>query len=513
MAAGSGERIDPAPLDPAPLDSARIDPARIDPARIDPARIDPALRRLTWILVLGALAPALDTTIVNVGLAAVGRGLHTSVAVSQWTITGYLLAAAIAMPVTRWAVERFGAKQMWLFSLAMFVVGSAASGAAWNIDSLIAFRVFQGAAAGLLLPILTTLLVQAAGPQRLGRLMSVASLPMVVVPILGPVVGGVIVANLSWRWLFYVNVPICLVAFVLAWRFVPASAPSSERRPFDLLGLALLSPGLALIIYGLSQATGKSGFATASVLAPLAAGLAATAAFAVHALRRRGQPLINLRLLRVRSYSASIVVFFLAGLSLYGPLLLLALFYQSVQGHSVIVTGLLLVPQGIGSLLPRTLAGRLTDRIGPRLVVIISLVLTVLGTLAFAWAGPHTNEWLLGASLFVRGAGLAGATISVMAGAFRDVPKGDVPDASSTTRIVQQVGGSFGSAVLAVILAHQVIAHAAVTAAARGQAFDTAFLWSIGFTVLALVPAFLLPKVTAKKAAKPSEANGPKITA
>jgi MFS family permease len=432
-------------------------------------RIDPALRHLTWILVLGALAPALDTTIVNVGLAAVGRGLHAPVAITQWTITGYLLSMAMAMPVTRWATERFGAKRLWLISLAAFVVGSAASGAAWNIGSLIVFRVFQGAAAGLMLPILTTLLVNAAGPQRLGRLMAVASLPMVVVPILGPVVGGVIVNDLSWRWLFYVNVPVCLVAIVAAWRAAPADSPSPQRHPFDLLGLALLSPALALV-------------------------------FAVYAVRRSDRALINLRLLRVRSYAASVMVFFLAGLSLYGPLLLLALFYQEVQGRSVIVTGLILVPQGIGSLLPRTMAGKLTDRIGPRLVVLVSLVLTAAGTLAFAVAGPHTNEWLLAVSLFVRGAGLAGATIAVMAGAFQGVPRDKVPDASSTIRIVQQLGGSFGAAVLAVILAHQITAHAAVTAAARATAFDTAFWWSIGFTVLALLPAFLLPRISAKKA-------------
>src|SRR5579875_517072 len=481
-------------------------PAAASGERTGPARTDPALRRLTWILVLGALAPALDATIVNVGLAAVGRGLHTSVSVSQWTITGYLLAMAIAMPVTRWATERFGARRMWLAALAGFVACSAASGAAWNIGSLIAFRVVQGAAAGLLLPILTTLLVQAAGPARLGRLMSVASLPAVVVPVLGPVVGGFIVADLNWRWLFYVNVPLCLVAIAAARRVLPADPPGRGRTRLDLTGLALLSPGLALVIYGLSQATGRSGFAAAPVLIPLIAGLALMAAFCGYALRRRGQPLINLRLLRVRSYGASVIVMFLAGLSLYGPLLLLALYYQQVQGHSVIVTGLLLVPQGAGSLLPRTVAGKLTDRLGARRVVLAGLVLTAVGTLAFGWAGPHTSEWLLAGSLLVRGAGLAGATIAVMAGAFRDVPRAGVPDASSTIRIVQQVGGSFGSSVLAMILAHEVVAHAAVTPAARGLAFGTAFWWSAGFTGLALLPAFLLPRAAAGQA-RPSPAR------
>jgi EmrB/QacA subfamily drug resistance transporter len=463
-------------------------------------QITPALRRLTWILVLGSLAPALDTTIVNVALASLGRGLHTSVGTSQWTITGYLLAVAMAMPVTGWAVSRFGAKRMWLSSMPLFLAGSVAAGAAWNIGSLIAFRVIQGIGAGLMLPIVTTLLVQAAGPKRLGRLMAVASLPMVVVPIFGPVVSGLIIDHLSWRWIFYVNVPICATAFVLAWRAVPASPPATDRKPFDVLGLALLSPGLALLTYGLSEATGHNGFASATCLLPLAAGVVLVAAFVVHSLRKRENPLINLRVLRIRSSAAASSVLFLAGLSLYGPLLLLSLYYQQIQGKSAVLTGLLLAPQGIGSLLPRTVAGKLTDRIGPRLVVVTGLLLTIAGTVAFAEAGPASNGWLLAASLLVRGAGLAGVTIAVMAGAFQGVPKAEVPDASSTTRIVLQVGGSLGAAVLAVILAHQ-FSHGAATVAAHATAFDTAFWWSIGFSVVALLPALLLPNVSAKKAA------------
>jgi len=467
-------------------------------------QITPALRRLTWILVLGSLAPSLDTTIVNVALASIGRGLHTSVGTSQWTITGYLLAVAMAMPVTGWMASRFGAKRMWLSSMTLFLAGSVASGAAWNIGSLITFRVIQGLGAGLMLPIVTTLLVQAAGPKRLGRLMATASLPMVVVPIFGPVVSGLIIDHLSWRWIFYVNVPICVAAFILAWRAVPANAPAATRKPFDILGLALLSPGLALLTFGLSEATGHNGFASATCLVSLIAGAALVAAFVVHSLRKRENPLVNLRVLRIRSSAAASSVLFLAGLSLYGPLLVLSLYYQQIQGRSAILTGLLLAPQGIGSLLPRTVAGKLTDRIGPRLVVVTGLLLTIVGTLAFAEAGVHTNGWLLAVSLAVRGAGLAGVTIAVMAGAFQGVPKAEVPDASSTTRIVLQVGGSFGAAVLAVILASK-FSHGAATAAAHAAAFDTAFWWSIGFSVVALLPAMLLPNISTKKAAAKAE--------
>jgi EmrB/QacA subfamily drug resistance transporter len=452
--------------------------------------LEPALRRLVWILVLGALAPALDTTIVNVALPTLGRDLDASVATSQWTITGYLLAIAIAMPVTGWATVRFGGKRMWLASLGVFLAGSALAGAAWSIGSLIVFRLLQGVGAGLMLPIVTTLLVQAAGPRRLGRLIAIASLPVVVVPIFGPVIGGLIVDNASWRWVFYVNVPICLAAIGLAWRAIPADPPARRPGPFDLVGLLLLSPGLALLVYGLSQASG--GFAATRAIVPLLLGLALAAAFVVHALRRRESPLIDLRILRIRSYAAAMAVFSLTGLSLYGPLLLFSLYYQEVQGRSVLATGLLLAPQGLGSLLPRTIVGRLTDTIGPRLIVIAGLLLTTLGTVVFTQAGPGTSEWLLAAALFVRGAGLSSVTIAVMAGAFREVRAAEVPDASAATRIVQQIGGSFGAAVLAVILARE-LGHHTLTAAARGHAFDTAFWWAIAFSLLPLLPALALP--------------------
>ena len=412
---------------------------------------------------------------------------------TQWTITGYLLAMAMAMPITGWATQRLGAKRLWIASLMVFVAGSALSGAAWNIDILIVFRVVQGAAAGIMTPLLITILVQAAGPGRLGRMMAIASLPVVVVPTLGPVVGGLIVTSLSWRWIFYVNVPICAAAIVLAWRAMRTIVPTGERHPFDLVGLLTLSPGLALLFYGLAQVSGPAGFANAAVVVPIVVGAAFLAAFGVHATRRHDGPLVNVRVLRIPSFAAAAGVFLLAGLSLYGPLLLLGLYYQDIQGKSALITGLLLAPQGIGSLLPRTLAGKLTDRVGPRLVVIPGLALTVVGTLAFGLAGPAPSDWLLSASLVVRGAGLGAVTIAVMAGAFQGVPHREVPDASTMMRIVQQVGGSFGAAVLAVILASQLASHTVLTAASRVAAFDTSFWWAIGLTVLALVPALLLP--------------------
>lgn len=466
-----------------------------DMAAAPEAKTDPTLRKQVWILVLGALTPALDTTIVNVAIPHIGHALNTATATAQWVITGYLLAMGIAMPVTRWATARFGGKRMWLFSLALFLACSMLSGLAWNTGSLIAFRVVQGAAAGLIMPIVTTMLVYAAGPKRLGKVMATASLPAVVVPIFGPVIGGLIVGSLDWRWVFFVNVPICLAAMYFAWRALPGQAPAKQPPRLDVVGLALLAPGLGLTIYGVTRASGTGGFTAPQAWAPLLTGLALTAVFAIYVLRTPATALINLATLRIRSVSAASSVLFLSGLSVYGPLLLVSLYYQQLKGQSVVLTGLLLAPQGIGSLLPRGSAGKITDRLGPRRVVLAGLLLTALGTMAFVWAGPNTSEWLLAASLFIRGAGLAPVTIAVQAGAFADAPPELVPDASSITRIVQQIGGSLGTAILTIILTThtgQPGGHAA--------AFNTAFAWSIGFTLAALIPALLLPGRQTRKA-------------
>ena len=422
--------------------------------------------RLAAILLVGAIAALLDTTIVNVAIRTIGQDLHAPLGTVQWVMTGYLLSHAMVIPLSGWALARFGGRATWLTALSIFLAASVAAGAAWNIGSLIAFRVVQGIGGGLLVPVLTTLLVQAAGGRPLGKLMATVSLPAVLVPILGPVAGGLIVSNLSWRWIFYVNVPICLVALVLAWRGMSPSRGTAAAPRLDVAGLALLSPAVALMLYGLAQVSGDGGFAHRGVLIPLAAGAVLLASFIAWALRphRRVTPLIDLRLLRVRSFSAASGLMFISGLSMYGALFLLPLYYQQVRGASALGAGLLLARRA-SARCPRTLAGRLTDRIGPRPVVLAGMAIAAAGTVPFALAGAHTSELLLSLVLVVRGAGLTTANIALMAGAFTGLPRGSVPDASSVTRIMQQVGGSFGTAVLAVILV--------------GRSFQATFWWSV----------------------------------
>ncbi len=446
-------------------------------------KLDPKVIKLAVVLLTGAIAALLDTTVVNVALKTIGADLHAPLAQTQWILTGYLLTFGMVIPFSGWALARFGGKVTWMASLSLFLAGSIASGLAWNIESLIAFRVVQGIGGGMLVPVFMTLLIQAAGGRSLGRLMATITLPAVVVPILGPVIGGLIVSNLSWRWIFYVNVPLCAAALLLAWRFVPGRGPSAGPRPrLDIVGIALLSPAVALLLYGLAQVSSSGGFGQPKVLVPLAAGVVLLAVFLLRALRTPdGEGVIDVRLFRMRSFSAASALMFGSGLSMYGALLLLPLYYQQLRGYSPLDAGLLMAPQGVGSLLPRMFAGKVTDRMGPRPVVMVGMALAALGTAPFIFAGPHTNLVWLSLVLVVRGAGLSAATISLQAGAFIGLPREKVPDASSATRIILQVGGSFGTGVLAVILAST-------------GSFHTTFAWATGFTAATAVAAPLLAK-------------------
>jgi EmrB/QacA subfamily drug resistance transporter len=439
---------------------------------------------LALVLVLGLVAPLLDSTIVNVAVPTLRTDLHTTVSTIQWVATAYLLTMALAIPVTGWATRRFGARRVWIAALWIFLAGSVLSGLSWNIGSLIAFRALQGVGAGLLIPIMQTLLFGAAQGRPSGSTMALVSLPALLGPVFGPVIGALIVGHLDWRWIFYVNPPICLLAIVLAIKFLPRDTGDRTHR-LDLTGLLLLSPGLALAIYGLSQLGNRGHMTDPTVLYPLLGGALLLVAFAWHALHTAGEPLLDLRLFKVRSFSAATALMFLSGLSSFGALLLLPLYFQQLRGESVLTAGLLMAPQGIGIGLSRV-ATAFVERWGARRTVLIAVLLVIAGTLPFAFAGPHTSQLTLALALVVRGTGLGAILITVLFGAYEGLSQAQVPHASTATRIMQQLGGSFGTAILAVVLQRGLATHPAA-------AFDLAFRWALLLALPALVAVYFLP--------------------
>jgi EmrB/QacA subfamily drug resistance transporter len=452
-------------------------------------KIDPKVFKTALILIVGALAVVFDTTIVSVALHKLSADLHVPVSTIQWVTTGYLLALAVAVPLSIWALARFGGKRVWMFALTVFLVGSIGSSLAWNADALIGWRVVQGIGGGLMLPVMTTLVMQAAAGRALGKTVTWIAFPALLGPILGPLVGGAIITSLSWRFMFWVNVPFCVVGLILAGLYLAKDAAPSVKPKLDVWGLVLLAPGFAAVILGLSNAGSANGFAHADVLVPLAIGVAFLVAFTLYALRRR-DPLVDVRLLATRSVGSSSSILFLSGFALYGVMLLLPLYYQEVRGATALDAGIMLVPQGIGTLISRQIAGPLTDKIGARPIALVGFVIVAAATVPFCFVDQNSNEWLLALWLVIRGIGLGAVTMPVMTASYVGLDRAKIPHSSVLTRITQQLGGSFGTAVLAVILER------AITTSGSGgmiNGFHVAFWWATGFAVLAMVLCIWLP--------------------
>jgi EmrB/QacA subfamily drug resistance transporter len=478
--------------------------------------LDREILLLGSVVLAGMIMAILDATIVNVAIPTLGGEFHTSISTIQWVLTGYLLALASVIPLTGWACDRFGAKRVWIASLLVFMAGSALAGAAWSIDSLIAFRVLQGFGAGLIMPVGQTILAQAAGPQRIGRVMSVVGIPMLLAPIFGPVIGGAIVDQVSWRWIFFVNLPLGLVGLVLASRLLPDVAPRNSGR-LDLRGLALLSPGIAIFVYGMSEAATAGAFAARTV-AGVAVGFVLVALFVRHARSRGRSALIDVSLFVRRGFAAAAATNLFIGTALFGALILLPLYYQLVRGETPLDTGLLLVPQGVGAALAMPIAGRLTDEIGARVVIPIGIVLALLGTAAYTQVGADTPYPLLAGALFVIGLGLGSTVMPSMAVAYQTVPREAVAQATSAINVVQRIAGSIGTALLAVVLQRAIAtsvagldggigAIAGLSPGERAQsgpaladAFGRTFWVAFAVLALALVPALLLPRIAAHRA-------------
>ena len=451
-------------------------------------RIDPYVWRVASVVIVGSMMSILDTTIVNVALATLGHDLHTTISGIQWVVTGYMLALAAVIPVTGWAARRVGAKRIYLVSLVLFTLGSALCGLAQTSTQLILFRVLQGLGGGMILPIGQLMMAEAAGPQRMGRVMSLVAVPMMLAPILGPTVGGLIIDNASWRWIFYVNVPIGVIAVIAAVRILPSVKPAPTDR-LDVLGLGLMGGGLVLLTYGLAEIGTLGSFTALRVLLPGLGGLALIAAFILHALRARF-PLLDVRLYKRPTFSSASFAMFCLAAALFGSMILLPLYWQNVRHFSVVDTGLLTGPQGLGMALVMPLAGKLTDRFGGGPVALAGVCVTALASIPFGLISAHTSVPYLEGAMFFRGIGTGFAFMPAMTAAFAALERSELSHATPQLNVLQRVGGSIGVAVLAVVLQRSLAG--VHTLAGQGSAYGTAFWWSAGLTALAIIPCVIL---------------------
>lgn len=445
-----------------------------------------AVPREVWqisaVVVVGAFMAQLDGALVNIGLATIAGNLNSSLQTAQWIVSGYLLALVVGLPLCGWASRRVGPTRLWLWSVAAFTVTSVLCAVAGNIQLLIVFRVLQGIAGGLLLPVGQTVIAQAAGREAMGRVMSVVGAALVLAPALGPIAGGLLIAHASWPWLFLINIPVGLLALWLGFRILPRSTPQPVSG-FDVTGFALVGLGLPAVTYAISSYGDNKDFGAPSFYGPLVAGAVVLVGFVLYS-RRRSEPLLNLGLFAGRVFTAASVASFFAGAIQYGALVVWALYFQMVRGYGVVDSGLAMVGFALGAgLLP--ISGRLVDRFGGGPVALVGAVLTVVAAVPAALLPGGASLAEVEVFLFLLGVANALSVIPSSTAAYVSVRPPQVPDAVTLINIFLRLGGAVGASLCIAVLGGLTGDKAALV-----SAFHAAF-WCVAgfgavFTVFAL---------------------------
>lgn len=461
-------------------------------------RVDPRVWKIMGVALLGPLITSLDSTVVNVSLSTLGHELHVGLATLQWVVTGYLLALALMLPLSGWLVDRVGAKRIYLVCFTLFTLASALCGISNSVDTLIAARVLQGMAGGLLAP-MAQMMVAREAPRHIARVMGIMVVPVLLGPICGPSLAGIILQHASWRWIFFINLPIGVFATVFAAWILPKDEGREQRRSLDIAGLLLISPGLVLLLYSLESLSGNPA-ARSLHLVEFAASIGLLVSFVVHAIKRGNAALIDMSLFRDSSFSASATTQFLTNALSFGGQMLLPLYLLSILHFSPAETGLLLAPAGLGMLCSYPSMGALTERFGSRRVSTSGALIALIGTLPFAFL-PHSAlaPWAICMAFFVRGVGMGSISIPSIAAAYSSIPAEAIPVATTAINIVQRLGGPAATTALAVFLHARTssLSHASGLSPIGGNASAfTATLWLLcAFHAFTVLSALRLPSI------------------
>ena len=446
------------------------------------------------IFVIGLFMDIMDTTIVNVALPTLAKDFGASAASIEWVVLGYLVSLAVWIPASGWVGDRFGTKRTFLFALLAFTLASALCGQANSAGELIAFRVLQGVGGGMLTPVGTAMLFRAFPPAERAKASTVLILPTVLAPALGPIVGGWLVTDLSWRWIFYVNLPLGVLGFIFGAVMLRENREPSAGR-FDIPGFFLSGSGLALVLYALSQGPEK-GWRSTEVLATGIIGLVLFAML-VWVELSVAEPMLDLRLYKERMFRNANLVQAITYGGLVGALFLLPQFLQTLRGLSALQSGLTTFPQAIGIMITSQVVGRLYPRIGPRRLVVAGLSSLAVISLLFIKIDLSTSLWLIRALMFTRGVCVAFAFVPLQAATYSNISRADTGRASALFSTQRQFGGALGVAALATVWigrtkALSVGATGTALTSARVGGFHDAFIASAVFAAVGAVAALLI---------------------
>jgi EmrB/QacA subfamily drug resistance transporter len=449
--------------------------------------LDPKVWRVVIVACLGPFMTQMDSTVVNVSLSNMRDALHSSISAAQWIISGYLLALALMLPLNGWLVDRVGTKRLYLGCFSAFTLASILCGASHTMNQLIAARVIQGIAGGLLAPMAQLMIARIAG-RHMARLVGYAAVPILVAPILGPVLAGAILKYAAWPWLFYINVPVGVLAVALAAFLLPNDEAATQRRRFDFFGFLLISPGLAFVLYGLEQLAHGKGPAVFIV------GIICVASFVWDSLRKKSAALIDLRLFSIRIFGTAAATQFLVNGLIYAGQFLIPLYLITGCGLTTAQAGWMLGPMGAGMLCVYPSMGYLTDRFGCRAVAMGGTLLTLLGTLPFLWMIEfHFSPVVLMVCLIARGAGQGAIGIPTVAAAYASLPKEKLAAGTTALNLVQRLGGPVATTSLAIVMSLLVTHFPSHSSQFEPNAFLIPFMVFIGLHLLVLASARRLP--------------------
>ena len=425
------------------------------PERVYPDKLDAHLLRISGVCILATVMLIIDVTVVSVAQRTFIAEFGSSQAIVAWTMTGYTLALATVIPLTGWAADRFGTKRLFMGTVMAFALSSVLCAVASSILQLIVFRVIQGVGGGMLLPLGFMIMTREAGPGRLGRLMSIMSIPMLLAPIAGPILGGWLIATSSWRWIFLINLPIGIVTAILAAIVFPRDHPARSET-FDVIGGLLLSPGLATFLFAVSSIPRFGTVADRRVLIPAAIGLMLIAGFVLHAWHR-DHPLIDLRLFQNRVITQANVTMLVFATAFFGAGLLLPSYFQQVLHHTPMQAGVHMIPQGLGAMLTMRLTGPLVDRQGPGKIVLVGIALMTAGLGTFAFGVARQAHYLptLLIALSIMGLGMGCTMMPLSVASVQALTPHQIARGTTLMSVSHQVGGSMGTALMSMILTNQ----------------------------------------------------------
>jgi DHA2 family multidrug resistance protein len=418
-------------------------------------RDDAPVALITITVMLGLIMAIIDSTIVNVALNTIGGNLGASVDEVSWIATGYILASVVVMPLNGWLTAYLGRKRFYAASLALFTVASLLCGTATNITQLVIYRVIQGIGGGALQPTAQAIMFETYPPDKRGNAMAIFGLGAMVGPAIGPLLGGYIVDNASWPLIFYINIPIGIVAFLMTMMFIPN--PKYIERPkagLDWLGLGLMTTGLASLQYVLERGEHDDWYDSSTIAILTVVSVVALALFIWRMLRER-HPLVNLQVFRHSSFTIGNILGIISGFGLFGTALILPLFFQTILGFTAFDTGLALLPGALSTAVSMIIVGRLLNRIDARASIAFGFLVFGFSTWMLGGLTTDAGFWDVFWPRLIQGFGLGFLFVPLSTVSLGDIPNSEMAGATGVYTLVRQIGGSFGIAILTTLLVHQ----------------------------------------------------------